>query len=108
MAKKIAKKSDKGMVDAIFGILLGIDSLAALAVGYFFIVGLADGSISSFNIQLWIGILFAVAAIIAGGMAARRATKLVFANIVLAMLAVPAALYGIFIGAVVITGTPWN
>ncbi len=96
------------MADAIFKILLGIDTLAAFAVGYFFIVGLADGSISAFNIQLWISIVFAVAAIIAGGMALRRATKLVFANIVLAILAVPTALYGIFIWTVVITGTPWN
>ncbi|MEM7224117.1 MAG: osmoprotectant transporter permease [Pseudomonadota bacterium] len=108
MAGNIAKKSDKGRADGIFRILLGIDSIAALAVVYFFVVGLADGSISSFNMQLWIGILFAVAAIIAGGLAARRATKLVLANVVLAMLAVPAALYGVFIGAVVISGTPWN
>jgi len=92
----------------IYKTLFGIDIVAAVIVGYFFFAGLADGSISAFNIQLWVGIIFVVVTIIASGVALRRAAKPVFANIVLAVLAVPVVLYGIFIGAVVITVTPWN
>ncbi|MEQ9606257.1 MAG: hypothetical protein RLN99_01165 [Kiloniellaceae bacterium] len=36
-----------------FRLLLGLDSLAALVVAYFFLAGLADGSVSDFNIELW-------------------------------------------------------
>jgi len=93
---------------SIYRILLGIDAIVVLVVGYFFLVGLADGSVSAFNIGLWIGILFAVAAIVAGGIALRQANRPVLANIVLAILAAPAALYGIFIFAVIFSGTNWN
>jgi multisubunit Na+/H+ antiporter MnhF subunit len=40
--------------------LLGIDLLVALVVLYFFVIGLADGSVSSFNMSLWLGLLAAV------------------------------------------------
>ncbi len=92
----------------MFKILLGIDALAALIIGYFFVAGLADGSISSFNIELWIVILLAVVTIISGGILLRKAAKPALANIVLVILAIPTVLYGIFILAVVITGTQWN
>ena len=42
--------------------LLGIGLLVAIVVVYFFVVGLADGSVSSFNMSLWLGLLAAVAA----------------------------------------------
>ncbi len=92
----------------MFKILLGIDALAALIIGYFFVAGLADGSISSFNIELWIVILLVVVAIVSGGILLRKAAKPALANIVLVILAIPTVLYGIFILAVVITGTQWN
>jgi len=91
----------------LFKILLGIDLLTAIVIGGFFIVGVADGSVSSFNTQLWIGIWFAVAAIIAGGVALHRVTKTIFANLTLALLAVPTVLYVIFIGVFVFSGTSW-
>jgi|SoimicMinimDraft_4_1059732.scaffolds.fasta_scaffold12686_2 hypothetical protein len=47
--------------------LLGIDLLVALVVVYFFVAGFADGSVSSFNMSLWLGLLAAVAAAIGGG-----------------------------------------
>jgi undecaprenyl pyrophosphate phosphatase UppP len=96
------------MAAKMFKILLGIDALAAATVGYFFTSGLADGSISDFNIRLWMGILLAISTIIIGGIMLRKATKPALANVVLAVLAVPAILYGIFILAVVVTGAQWN
>lgn len=91
-----------------FRLLLGLDSLAALVVAYFFLAGLADGSVSDFNIELWIGIILAVTAVIAGGLLLRRAARPMLANLVLALLAVPTALYGLFLLVVVFSGTTWN
>lgn len=96
------------MASSLYRILLGIDVIASLIVVYFFFAGLSDGSVSAFNIQLWIGILVTVAVIIGGGTALRRSNRPVIANVVLAILAAPAALYGIFICAVIFTGTRWN
>lgn len=92
----------------MFKILLGIDALAALAIVYFFIAGLADGSVSDFNIHLWVAIVCAISGIVVGGVILRKASYLKLANIVLAILAVPAFLYGIFILAVVLSDTRWN
>ncbi len=92
----------------MFRILLGIDIAAAVVVGYFFIVGLADGSVSAFNGELWAGVLLGVAAIFAAGIALRRAAHPIWAGLVLAILAVPAALYGLFMLVVILSGARWN
>lgn len=91
-----------------FRVLLGLDLLAALTAVYFFVVGLADGSVSDFNGELWAGLLLALAAIIGGGLFLRRAERPRLANAVLALLAVPTALYGLFLLVVVLSGTTWN
>ncbi len=92
----------------MFWILLGIDIVAAAILVYFFFIGLADGSVSSFNIELWLGILAGVAAIFAAGFALRRAGRRVLANLVLAVLSFPAALYGLFLLVAVTSGVRWN
>jgi hypothetical protein len=43
----------------LFRLLWAIDALVAAILAYFFFVGIADGSVSSFNIGLWL--LIAVA-----------------------------------------------
>jgi hypothetical protein len=91
-----------------FRVLLGIDIVAAAIVGYFFLVGLTDGSISAFNIQLWIGLLLALAAVFVAGFALRRAGRPVWASLVLAILAVPTSLYGLFMLVVIVSGARWN
>jgi hypothetical protein len=68
-----------------FRILLGIDIAAAAVVGYFVIVGLTDGSISAFNIELWLGLLLALAVVFAAGLALRRARQPILASLVLAV-----------------------
>ena len=85
----------------MFKTLIAIDAVAALVIGYFFVVGLTDGSISAFNVHLWLGILLAVAAVLAGGTLLRNAGKPLLGNLVLAVLAVPALLYGLFAAVVV-------
>lgn len=88
--------------------LLGIDALAALVAVYFFFVGLADGSVSSFNGELWFGLLAGVAAIIGGGWALQAKGYRGFAAAVLMILALPAVAYALFMALILITQPRWN
>jgi hypothetical protein len=91
-----------------FRILWGIDAVvAAIFVGFFFI-GLADGSVSSFNIVLWLGTLAALAAVLGGGVALRKAGHAKLATTLVAALAVPGALTGLFFLALIILNPRWN
>ena len=92
----------------VFTILLGLNLAVALIVGFFFFTGLADGSVSAFNIKLWIMILTGLAVILGGGLALRATSRPVLANLVLSILAVPAILYAIFVAAVLVSGQSWN
>jgi hypothetical protein len=91
-----------------FKALFTIDLLIAGIVVYFFIVGLGDGSVSSFNMTLWLAILAGLAAILAGGYALRSAGRNALASLVLLVLAVPGALYAFFLVVVVFSGARWN
>jgi hypothetical protein len=88
--------------------LLGIDLLVALVVVYFFVIGLADGSVSSFNMNLWLGLLAAVAATIGGGWLLNANGRRGAAIAVLSILAVPGVLYGLFVLLVIIAQPRWN
>jgi hypothetical protein len=82
--------------------------LVALVVVYFFIVGLADGSVSSFNMSLWLGLLAVVAAVVGGGWILDANGKRGAAIAVLLILAVPGVLYALFILLIVIAQPRWN
>jgi hypothetical protein len=92
----------------LFRILFGIDALAAGVIVYFFFLGLMDGSVSSFNMGLWVAILAVLAAILGGGYALHAAGRTRLANAVLLLLALPAVLYALFILLVVFTNPRWN
>ena len=87
---------------------LGIDALICTIVVVFFLLGLANGSVSSFNIGLWIAILAVLAVIIAGSLWLKAAGYPGFGTILLLVLAIPGILYGLFIFLVAVTKTPWN
>jgi hypothetical protein len=91
-----------------FWILWGLDAVIALVVLYFFVAGLMDGSVSSFNGGLWAGILLAVAAILGGGILLRSSGHPVLAAVVLSILAVPGALYAIFMLLILVMKPRWN
>jgi hypothetical protein len=88
--------------------LLGIDVLIALVVVYSFVIGLADGSVSSFNMSLWLGLLAVVAAVVGGGWMLDANGKRGGAIAVLLILAVPGVLYALFILLIVIAQPRWN
>jgi hypothetical protein len=91
-----------------FWILWGFDALVALVVLYFFIVGLVDGSVSSFNGGLWAMVLLALAAFLGGGLLLRSAGHPVIAAVLLAIMAVPSLLTGLFFLLMILLKPRWN
>ena len=80
-----------------FRILVAIDALAAAILVFFFVEGLRDGSVSSYNGLLWLGLLAFPALVIGGGFLLRGKGRIGFANALLMLLAVPTLLYGGFV-----------
>ncbi len=91
-----------------FGILFAIDAAVALVFLYFFLIGLADGSVSSFNIALWLAILAGLAAVLIGGPALGAHGHRAAAYALLLVLAIPGFLGGLFLLAVIILQPRWN
>lgn len=91
-----------------FWILWGIDALIALVFIYFFFVGLGDGSVTSFNAGLWFFILAALGAILVGGYWLQTHQREGLAKSLLAVLAVPGLLCGLFFLIILITNPRWN
>jgi hypothetical protein len=91
-----------------FWILWGFDALIAAVFLYFFFVGLADGSVSSYNLGLWFLILVALAAILLGSIWLQNHHHFAFAKGLLYLLAVPGLLAGLFMLIVLVTNPRWN
>ena len=85
-----------------------IDVVIAIIVLYFFLVGLADGSVSSFNIGLWLFILLGLGSILGGSLWLKTAGHQTLAMVLLLILAIPGLLYGLFLLALVIAAPRWN
>jgi len=92
----------------LFKIFLGIDLLICAIVIVFFFVGLADGSVSSFNIGIWIIIYVVLAAIMFGSLGLKKSGYPVLGTILLLVLAVPGLLSGLFLFLFVVSGSSWN
>jgi hypothetical protein len=92
----------------LFGILCGIDALIALTVLVFFFWGVADGSVSDFNIGLWLALLSAVAAMFGGGIALRAYGQRVLASLLLGVLAAPGLLYCLFVLLILVMQPDWK
>ena len=82
--------------------------LVAVVAVVFFFVGIADGSVSSFNIALWLGLLGAIAALLALGRSLRVRGHPKAAVALLSLLALPGLMYAFFMILVVASGTKWN
>ena len=91
-----------------YKLMFGFDVLVALVFVYFFVIGLGDGSVSSFNIVLWMGILATLAAVLIAGNRLNAAGKPKLALAVLALVAVPGLLYVLFFGAILVLQPRWN
>jgi len=85
-----------------------INVVIAIIVLYFFLVGLADGSVSSFNIGLWLLILLGLGSILGGSLWLKTAGHPTLAMVPLLILTIPGLLYGLFLLALLIAAPRWN
>lgn len=92
----------------LFRLLLAVDAAVAAGVLYFFVIGLADGSVSSFNAGLWAAILAGVAGVLAGGLLLNANGRRGAAIAVLTILAVPGLAFGLFVLSFVVLQPRWN
>ena len=83
-------------------------ALTSLVTVAFFVIGIADGSVSSFNLALWLGLLAVVGASLALGYALYARAKVALAVVALSVTAVPGALAALFLAIVLLTESPWN
>jgi hypothetical protein len=91
-----------------FRVVQVIDVLIALVVVAFFLIGLVDGSVSSFNIGLWLLILVAAAAILFGSQALHTSGRTGLA-IALALLPALPVLFAFIVFLILIaTGVQWH
>ena len=91
-----------------FWIVFGVDAIVACVGLFFFLVGIADGSVSSFNIGLWLAILTAVLGVVAGSLALPANQRHAPAMAVALVLAVPSLLVGLFFLALILFNPRWN
>lgn len=91
-----------------FWIILAIDAVAAAVALYYFLSGLARGTVSSFNIGIWAALLAGLAVVLGGGLALRGAGRTGWAVALLGVVAIPALLYLVFILSVIILKPRWN
>jgi hypothetical protein len=91
-----------------FRILFAIDLVVAAVALWFFSVGLNDGTVSSFNIYLWMEILGCIAAVLAGGVVLSSTGHPRLAKGVLMLLALPGVGYVLFFLILIISNPRWN
>lgn len=104
-AREVRPAAGATFVYRVVLLLAGI--VAAVVVG-FFLVGLGDGSVSSFNLGLWLGLLTLTAAVVVGGRSLRARGHTRAAIALLGVLALPGLLYGLFVLLIVFSGARWN
>ena len=92
----------------LFKLLWWFDVCVAAVIVGFFVIGLGDGSVSSFNAGLWAAILVALSAVLWGGRALKAAGHPRTASAILSALAVPGLFAVVFFLTVVLTGSRWN
>ena len=91
-----------------FWLLWGWDAFIALVFLFFFFWGLADGTVSSFNIVLWLAVLTGLGVLVGGSLWLRAKGRLALAVALLLVLALPGALFALFFLAVLVLHPRWN
>ena len=79
-------------VKILYGAALVVDVGIAAVLIWFFFAGIADHSVSSFNIGIWVVLLAAAAAILAVGVALAVYRKWLMGTLLLIVPALPALL----------------
>ncbi len=96
------------LTSTVFRVLWTFDAIVLAVFGYFFVSGLAHGTVSSFNIRIWLEILGGLALILWGSRALQRRGLAPLAFALLAFPAVPAFGYLLFLLAAMVLHPRWN
>jgi heme/copper-type cytochrome/quinol oxidase subunit 4 len=91
-----------------FWAIWGFDALMALVFFYFFFIGLADGSVSSFNMKQWLAIIAVLLIVLLGSLWLKSNGKMGLAKSILTILAIPGLTYALFVLAMLIIRPRWN
>ena len=91
-----------------FWIPWGIAAIVTGVAVWFFVAGLADGSVSSFNAGLWTLTLLGTVGITVGSMILKKTGRPGLGALLALILAVPGVLAALFILLILITQPRWN
>jgi len=93
----------------LFWVLWGIAALGGVVAVGFFLLGLNDGSVSSFNLTIWLALLGGITAVLLGSLWLRSHQLLRQAYGVLLIVALPVLLAVIFfLGVLILRPKRWN
>jgi hypothetical protein len=92
----------------LFWLVWAWDSAISLVILYFFSAGLVDGSVSSFNVLLWIGILFVLSVVMLGSFAMKLKGWTLPALVLALLLALPGFLLALFFLVLIVAHPRWN
>jgi hypothetical protein len=87
---------------------LGVSLATAAVAVAFFLIGLADGTVSSFNIALWTLLLAGIGAVLWAGVALRARGRTALAVAVLCVTAAPAVIAVLFVVYLLVAQPRWN
>jgi hypothetical protein len=91
-----------------FWILWGFDAAICLVVVAFFLIGIKDGSVSSFNLGLWLSVLLVLTLVLGGSLRLRSRGRQRASRIILWALAAPGILFLFFLLILVLSSPRWN
>jgi len=91
-----------------FWIPWAIDAIIAAVAVVFFFIGIADGSVSSYNIVLWMGLLGGLAALVGGSLRLRSKGHRRAAIALLWVLAAPGVFAGLLMILIIVNPPRWN
>jgi len=91
-----------------YRLLFGVAGLVGALFLFFFLWGLSDGTVSAYNMLLWLMILGGIGAILGFAMKLKAGANLLAACILLCVLALPGLLAGLFLLVVIVAQPRWN
>ncbi len=92
----------------LFKTSYGFDVLVSLIILYFFLIGIGDGTVSAFNIDLWLLIIAALVAVLGGSLWLRSHHHPNFALATLLIIILPALLFVLYFLVAILGGGRWN
>ena len=92
----------------VFMVLFVCSALTCAVAGTFFVIGIGDGTVSSFNIGLWSALLSVMGLSLWAGHALRAKGKPALAIAALAITAVPGLVAALFVLLLLVTQPNWQ